>query len=169
MKVIVGSKNPTKVNAVKAVFPEDSVIAVSVPSNVSAQPTSDRETRKGAIQRALACVRDHHADIGIGLEGGVMFLDEELYLCNWGALVTEDEKVFTASGDRIKLPDEFIAPIQKGVELSDIIDDYTTKKDVRSHEGTIGIFTNNQVTRQALFQHIMLLLKGQWEYWKQHL
>lgn len=158
--------NPTKVNAVKEVFSSYHVEAVQVPSKVSDQPCSDQETKEGAIQRALGCVRMHQGNIGIGLEGGVMYLDEELYLCNWGALVTEEEKVYTASGARIKLPQSFADSLNQGIELSDIIDQFTKKQHVRSREGTIGIFTNNLVTRKELFKHVVLLLKGQWEYWE---
>lgn len=164
MKVIVGSKNKAKVKAVSRVFSTNKVISVNTASNVSAQPFTDNETRLGAINRAKHSVLLNENTIGIGLEGGVMYIGEELYLCNWGALVTKENEVFTASGARILLPNEFRKQLESGIELGHIIDEYTNKTDVRSNEGTIGIFTNGFVSRDEMFAHVVKLLRGQWEY-----
>src|SRR5699024_12086926 len=102
MKIVIGSLNRTKVEAVKSVFLRYKVIEKDVPSNVSAQPIGDEETLAGAINRAQAARALEQQTIGIGLEGGVTYLQDELYLCNWGALVDTDGKVYTASGARIK-------------------------------------------------------------------
>ncbi len=72
--VIVGSKNPTKIQAVRNVFPELELSSREVPSKVSAQPFSDEETRIGAVNRAKACAAGSADAIGIGLEGGVMYV-----------------------------------------------------------------------------------------------
>ncbi|WP_085991652.1 DUF84 family protein [Oceanobacillus senegalensis] len=166
MKIVIGSKNPTKINAVEEVFPELEVSSKDVPSKVAAQPFSDEETRHGAINRAKQCKDISKGTIGIGLEGGVMYVEDELYLCNWGALVTEDEQIFTASGARIKLPKEIDEQLKRGLELGDIMDDYAKRENVRKNEGTIGIFTNDLVSRKNMFQHVVKLLRGQWEYWE---
>lgn len=164
MKVIIGSKNPTKINACVAVFEGDEVIGADVPSQVSAQPFSDEETRKGAINRAMASAEQSASGIGIGLEGGVMLLMDTLYLCNWGALVTSEGKVFTASGARIVLPQSFLKEINAGKELADIMAVYAKKENVRSKEGAVGIFTNDLIDRSEMFTHVVKLLRGQWEY-----
>ncbi|RDW21515.1 DUF84 family protein [Oceanobacillus chungangensis] len=166
MEIIIGSKNPTKVKAVAEIFEGDQVIAITAESNVPAQPFSDEETRQGAINRAMECRKSTTNGIGIGLEGGVMFIDDTLYLCNWGALVSEDWQVHTASGARIALPKEIVESLKNGFELGDIMDDYANRKEVSTHEGTIGIFTNDLVSRKEMFAHVVKLLRGQWEYWK---
>ncbi|WP_156291528.1 DUF84 family protein [Oceanobacillus salinisoli] len=165
MKIVIGSKNPTKINAVKEIFAEADVSEMDVPSKVSAQPFSDEETRIGAINRAKQCKDSASQTIGIGLEGGVMYVEDELYLCNWGALVTEDERVFTASGARITLPKEIDEQLRRGLELGEIMDEYAKREEVRKKEGTIGIFTNDLISRQEMFCHVVQLLRGQWEYW----
>ncbi|WP_163971688.1 DUF84 family protein [Oceanobacillus halotolerans] len=163
MKIAVGSKNPTKIQAVKAVFIQEDVFDRDAPSNVSAQPFSDEETREGAIQRAMYCAKQQESDIGIGLEGGIMYVEDQLYLCNWGALVTKDQSIYTASGARIALPKEIDDQLQNGFELGDIMDEYAHKKEVRNKEGAVGIFTNGIVTRQEMFTHVVQLLRGQME------
>lgn len=163
-KIVVGSKNKTKVAAVEQIFQASSVRAISVSSEVSVQPTTDEETRLGAYNRAKNARLHEENCIGIGLEGGIMQLDGKLYLCNWGVLITEDDDTFTASGGRIELPDSFLLDIEAGMELSDIMNAYTKRKGIRYFEGAVGIFTNGLVLRQQLFEHVVLLLKGQMEY-----
>ncbi|MFD1851083.1 DUF84 family protein [Oceanobacillus bengalensis] len=165
MNIVIGSKNPTKINAVSNIFKEANVASLDVPSRVSAQPFSDEETREGAINRAMQCALSTKGFIGIGLEGGVMYVGDRLYLCNWGALVTEDEKVFTASGARIVLPSEIDEALRTGKELGLIMDNYAKRQEVRKKEGAIGIFTNDLITREEMFTHVVKLLRGQWEYW----
>lgn len=166
MKIIVGSKNPTKIKAVQNIFKTTKVNFLDVSSNVSSQPFSDEETRRGAINRATQCAKSSSGANGIGLEGGVMYIDQQLYLCNWGALVTPDDKVFTASGARILLPEEIATQLERGNELGQLMDNYALKTEVSKKEGAIGIFTNNVITRKEMFEHVVLLLKGQWEYSK---
>ncbi|MBX0359077.1 DUF84 family protein [Halobacillus sp. Nhm2S1] len=164
MKIYVGSQNPTKIESVKSVFPDMEVIGMEVESKVAAQPFSDEETLEGAINRARECASQNKANIGIGLEGGVMEIEDDLYLCNWGALVDGKENVYTASGARIPLPDEIKAGLEKGKELGEVMDEYTDKHDVRKKEGAIGIFTNGVIHREEMFTHVVKLLKGQWSY-----
>lgn len=166
MKLIVGSLNRTKINAVKNIFPNASVIGVDVPSQVSAQPIGDDETRQGAINRAVAANEIETGVCGIGLEGGVMVIEEELYVCNWGALVTEQGKLYTASGARIRLPNQFKSEISSGKELSEVMDSYTQKENIRFHEGAVGIFTNGHLLREEMFAQVVMLLRGQLEYWE---
>src|SRR5690625_2896370 len=125
MNVMVGSKNPTKIQAVEDVFTGYDVISIDVSSDVSRQPFSDEETRLCATNRAKQAATND--DLGIGLEGGVMYWGDELYLCNWGALVTRQGDIFTASGGRTRLPKELDTQLQAGDGLGDIID-HTTRK-----------------------------------------
>lgn len=164
MTVIIGSKNKTKIAAVKAVFESENVLGLDVPSGVSAQPIGDEETLTGAIHRAKQIQIDHKKAFAIGLEGGVSLIGERLYLCNWGALIAPSGKLFTASGARIELPQSFYEKIQAGLELSEIMDAYTHQKDIRSHAGAIGVFTHKLVDRTAMFIHVVKLLKGQYLY-----
>ncbi|MGP4062625.1 DUF84 family protein [Halobacillus litoralis] len=164
MKIYVGSKNPTKIASVKHVFPEMEVVGIEVESKVAAQPFSDDETLEGAINRARECASNNKTHLGIGLEGGVMEIEDDLYLCNWGALVDSKENVYTASGARILLPDDIKADLEKGKELGEVMDIFAEKVEVRKNEGAIGIFTNGFIDREEMFTHVVKLLKGQWLY-----
>ncbi|PYZ97159.1 inosine/xanthosine triphosphatase [Alteribacter lacisalsi] len=166
MDIYIASENPAKVAAVKQLFrPEDhyNVIAKPVSSGVSAQPGSEEETLKGAVNRAHTLVHQFGAPVGIGLEGGITELGGVMYLCNWGALAVESGAFFTAGGARIPLPDEVSVLIKKGEELGDVIDQYASRSGVRYREGTVGVLTGGAVTRDDMFAHVVKLLFGQWK------
>lgn len=166
MKIAIGSKNPAKVEAVRDCFNNESdlVIPVDVPSGVSDQPFSDEETIEGAINRAKASCSAADAQIGIGLEGGVVQTPYGLFLCNWGALAVEGEEPIIAGGARIKLPAEVAERLINGEELGPVMDDYTKQNNVRHKEGAIGVFTKEAVSRRQMFAHVMQMLIGQYRY-----
>ncbi|MCH1625352.1 DUF84 family protein [Fredinandcohnia quinoae] len=166
LNIAIGTKNPTKVAAIKLGFQgiDAHFIETSVPSGVSAQPLTDKETIQGAINRARNSLEKENTDIGIGLEGGVFSSDHGLFLCNWGAIVDGDKPPIIAGGARILLPEEVANGVRAGKELSEVMEEYTKQKDVRSKEGAIGIFTNGYVNRTDMFTHVVKLLVGQYTY-----
>ena len=79
IKVLIGSKNPTKVNAVSSAFKKAfpgllfSFIKTNAPSNVSDQPIGDVETKKGCKNRLKYIHKKEVADFYVSIEGGVSF------------------------------------------------------------------------------------------------
>lgn len=169
MRIAIGSKNVAKTEAVKSVvnlYAEANFECLSVPSEVSEQPLSDEETRTGAINRARNAQKASQADASFGLEGGVREIDGQLYVCNWCAMVLANGELYTAAGAQIPLPEEVAAEIRAGRELGPVMDDYTSKKDIRSHEGAVGVFTDGLINRKTMFEHVIRLVVGQYLYAK---
>jgi inosine/xanthosine triphosphatase len=167
MKIIIGSKNPAKIDAVKQVFSmkDFEFITMNVSSGVSEQPFSDEETVNGAINRATQALVQGDGQIGIGLEGGVQETPFGLFLCNWGALVTSQaEAPIIAGGARILLPDTIAVELRNGAELGPTMDDFTKKQNIGKGKGAIGIFTAGVVNRAEMFSHVTSLLYGQYLY-----
>ncbi|EIT85497.1 NTPase [Fictibacillus macauensis ZFHKF-1] len=162
MKIVVGSSNPAKIRAVEQCMPYP-VTGVEVASGVAAQPFSDEETKQGAENRAKAAVTQG-AEIGIGLEGGVVEMQDGLYLCNWGALATKEGAVFVASGAKLPLPKEVAAALFNGEELGPVMDRFTKAQGISKKEGAIGVFTNGVIHRDEMFTHIVKMLWGQFLY-----
>ncbi|TQR18403.1 DUF84 family protein [Psychrobacillus vulpis] len=167
MKILIGTNNRAKTKAVQSIssiyYPKASFENKDVPSLVSNQPMSNEETRQGAINRAKQLMENSEATFGIGLEGGVNEMNDTMYICNWGALATSDGKIFTATGAGIPIPEEIAIQLKAGAELGPVMDVYTNKNDIRHDEGAIGVFTDGFVKRSDMFEHIMLLLIGQYE------
>ena len=165
MKIIIGTKNKAKVQAVQTIvsqFYDAEFVSLAVPSGVSEQPMSSEETRQGAIHRARHAFIEG-ATMAFGLEGGVTLVDGQLYICNWAALVTKTA-TYTAAGAQIPLPLTVAQAVQNGEELGPVMERYTKQQDVRQGLGAVGIFTDGLVTRQQMFEHILLLLLGQYRY-----
>lgn len=166
MRVVIGSKNPAKIEAVKNAFLnlQAEFISLDVSSGVNAMPFSDEETIKGAVNRAMASLENGDSDFGIGLEGGVQETSHGLFLSNWGALAAKGIPPIIAGGARILLPEEIAVRLRDGEELGPVMDDYARKQNVRKKEGAIGIFTNGFIDRAEMFTHIMKLLLGQYQF-----
>ncbi len=81
------------------IMTEYEVEGVDVLSQVSDQPFSDAETVLGASHRAQGALA--FGDIGIGLEAGVEYLNDQLFLVNWGVLKTKEGQTFYAGGTRL--------------------------------------------------------------------
>jgi inosine/xanthosine triphosphatase len=169
MKVIVGSLNPIKIEAVQEVFLNAPYLisGASVGSKVRSQPLSHQETRQGAINRAKGCVLDLGADMGFGLEGGVFVDDGLIYLCNWGAIVDRENNLFVVSGPTFQLPSSFMKPLFEGVELNDLMQQKIGVQGLGSKEGVMGYFTKGQINRKEVFTQMARILWGQYLFQKE--
>lgn len=169
LKITIGTLNPAKIAAVKSAFQLADIefSSINVPSGVANQPFSDEETMEGAINRAVQAQKEENADIGIGLEGGVVEIQRELFLCNWGALCSGGQ-TFVAGGAKIPLPKEVADGVRAGKELGLVMAEYTSRIDVSKEEGAIGVFTNGQINRSEMFTHVLKLLIGQYAFANKH-
>ncbi|MBB5172790.1 DUF84 family protein [Texcoconibacillus texcoconensis] len=166
--IVVGSTNRVKINAVSRVFQPYGyeVYSQDVPSFVSEQPYSQNETKRGAANRAEGALSSSHAMAAIGLEGGIVDEDDSMWLCNWGALKTDDGQLFFTSGLGLPIPKDVAHLIRSGHTLGEAIDQWTHKHQVSKNEGTVGILTNGFVSRTDLFEMIVRGLFGQWSFSK---
>ncbi|TFD98279.1 DUF84 family protein [Jeotgalibacillus salarius] len=169
MNIAVGTNNKAKVSAVENCWTFGNVKSFQTESGVKDQPFGHEETMQGAINRAKYAAKSYEGAAGIGLEGGVAETANGLYICNWGALYVPGYKEpFTASGASIRLPEELAEPLRNGAELGPIMEQFSKQKNIRQNEGAVGFFTNGRISRARMFEHIVELLIGQWEYAKMH-
>jgi inosine/xanthosine triphosphatase len=171
MKIGIGSSNPAKIKAADAFlnyFENGELAVFSSDSLVSAQPFSDDETKTGAINRAKDCVRQGAA-IGLGFEGGVMEMEDGMYLSNWGAVADEQGNILTAAGARILLPAPIVEGLRHGKELGQLMGEWTNDPEIRKKDGAIGVFTAGLLTRSEMFSHISTILLGQYVYMRKDL
>lgn len=172
MNIAIGTTNKAKIGAVeviaKQVFEHAKFIYYKAPSGVSEQPMTTEETRQGAINRAKNTLAATDSALSFGLEGGVMEIEDSMYVCNWGALVLADGTVFTAAGAQIVLPEGIAREIRAGKELGPVMEAFMQRRDIRQQAGAVGIFTQGLVDRQVMFEHIVSLLVGQYLYTLSH-
>ena len=160
-RAAVGSTNPAKLEAVHRAFarlaPGCSVEGVSTTSGVRAQPVGDDETRTGAQARARTALAESDADVGIGLEGGVIFEGDAPWLVSWVAVVDRDGRSDEASGLRMPLPASAAARLRAGAELGEVIDALFNTHLSKQQAGAIGLLTEGFVSRTDAFADLVAM------------
>ncbi|MGB9986464.1 inosine/xanthosine triphosphatase [Salarchaeum japonicum] len=156
MRIAVGSENPVKREATeRATAALNATVATeAVDSGVSEQPMTDAETRKGARNRAERALAAGDYDLGVGLEGGVTSLDDDLLLTMWAA-VTDGETVGVGGGPRLLLPDEIAERVRAGEELGPVMDDVVGAENVARANGAAGVLTGDLVNRESALRHAL--------------
>jgi inosine/xanthosine triphosphatase len=159
--VAVGSTNPVKLAATRAVLervaPRASVGGVSISSTVSDQPFGDEETMRGALVRARRARDAVAAELGVGIEGGVVMApDGSLRTCAWAAIVSADGRESVGGSLAMPLPSRVAALVRDdGLELGAAMDRITGERDTKQGRGAVGILTAGLVDRQAAYEVIL--------------
>lgn len=159
IKVVVGSRNPVKVAAVRAVFSrlypgcEVAGVDVTLPPHVPAMPLGEEITREGAAQRAHRALQSDPAALyGVGLEGGVTFESGRAYLQNWVAVLRRDRVLSEACSERLELPEAIGEAVRSGAELGPLMERRFGIADIGQREGAVGFLTGGLLDRQAFFE-----------------
>lgn len=156
MKIAVGSLNPTKVEAVRHIvgqaFDDVEVVGINVASGVSEQPIGEEETRTGALNRARAALEAAQADMGLGLEGGVIFSSQGAFTMGWVAIVDKAGRVGLSQSPWLQLPPAVADAIRAGQELGPVMDMLTGQQNTKQHGGAVGILTKGLFDRQAAWE-----------------
>ncbi|MGQ0712775.1 MAG: inosine/xanthosine triphosphatase [Gemmatimonadaceae bacterium] len=170
--VAVGSTNPVKIAAARAVIarvaPHARVEGLQVPSTVSDQPWGDDETIRGARARALAARDALGADLGIGLEGGVVDEQPGLRTCAWAVVVGPEAQVGTGGSLAMPLPPAVAELVRGGLELGDAMDRVAGTHDVKRGPGAVGLLTAGLIDRQRAYETLIIYALAPFlvpEYW----
>jgi len=152
----VGSKNPIKVaaveNAIKMIWHDATIVAVDVDSGISNQPMSNEEAIEGAINRAKLSLQQTNTDIGIGLEGCVHDTKYGMIVSGWVAAVDKNGKIGIGGGGGLLLPEKIASELRNGNELGPVMDKFIGSHNTKQKQGTVGILTNNLVSRSKSFE-----------------
>ena len=158
--VAVGSLNPAKVGAVRAVVvplvPGVTVSGVLVASEVPSQPWGDEETIRGARARAFGALHKvSDAELGVGIEGGVVNGDDGLRTCAWAVVASRDGTVGVGGSLAIALPPSVERLIRAGSELGEAMDTLSGETNVKHGRGAVGILTAGLIDRQRAYEALV--------------
>lgn len=161
MKIAIGSTNPTKVraarNILKKIYPRAVFFALDVASGVPGQPHGDTQTRCGAVNRARAVRQVARADLGVGLEAGIIKTEYGAMTCAWVAIVDRAGRVGIGGSTNMLLPDDVARRLQAGAELGEAMDEFANIADVKRKMGAIGVLTRGLSNRQRAYEEIVKL------------
>lgn len=158
MKIIVGSKNPNKVDAVRDVFVGrfvdelHLVLGKEVSSGIDEQPLSLEVTIAGAVNRAKNAF-EHGCDLSVGIEGGLVPVPSSHsgYMQTEACALYDGENIYLGLSGAFAMPKDVIESIlEKGINLSDAfrMHGYTEHEYVGYKEGAIGILSKGAMDRK---------------------
>ena len=154
MKILMGTKNPGKIEGAKQAFEKyfDNVEiqGISVDSDVPDQPVNE-EIFQGAKNRVknlkeYAQRNNLEADFYVASEAGITNLLGEWLDIN--AVIVEDSKGFQSAGTSqgFPIPEKYIEEI-KETELGKVMDKIFSGKELGKGKGGINFLTKDAVTR----------------------
>ena len=159
MKILVGSKNPVKINSVGEAFSEYfqniEVLGKDVNSGVSVQPINE-ETFDGAKNRVRELINlnkteNLNADFFVGIEGGIIQIYETWFGFGCMCIADKEQHLGYGTSPLFELPDSIVKELLEGKELGDVMDEITGKYNTKQKEGAIGFFTNGKMHRKDLY------------------
>jgi len=156
MKVGVGSKNKTKVNAVAEIlgdypmFADAEIVGVDVKIKQFGHPKSLEETVAGAVDRAKQAHKGH--DYGFGIESGLMKVPQtksgymEVAVC----AIYDGRQTHMGLSQAYEWPKKVIeAILHQGMDGSQAMKaaGFTQHEKLGEHEGFVGVFTKGRWNR----------------------
>lgn len=159
MLILVGSKNPVKIESVKEAFdkyfPDVTVRGVEVSSGVPDQPVND-DTFNGAKNRADALYKINETDnlnaqYFVGIEGGIINICDKWFSMGCICIISDQGKVGFGTSSHFSLPKKIIDKLLSGIELGHVIDSLTDQHNSKQKSGAIGFLTKEVITRKDLY------------------
>ena len=164
MKILIGTKNPGKIEGARQAFEKyfDNIEIEGIPvsSNVGDQPINE-EILQGAKNRVknlkqYAIKNNIEADFYISSEAGITNMLGEWIDIN--SVVIEDSKGFQSVGTSqgFPIPDKYIDEI-KETELGKVMDKIFDGKDLGKGKGGISFLTKDKVSRIDLTRNAFIM------------
>ncbi len=159
MKILVGSKNPVKISAVKEAFSlyfeNIEVIGISVPSSVPDQPIND-ETFFGAENRAkelhkINLSENLNAEFSVGIEGGIKQTFNKWFAFGCMCLIHKNGNTSFGTSAHFELPDIVTNQLLQRKELGFVMDEIMKQENTKQKGGAISYFTNGIMDRKELY------------------
>ncbi len=164
MKVLIGTKNPGKIEGAKRAFENYfenvEVVGIKAESNVSEQPVGT-ETFDGAKNRVdnlikYAKANNIPADYFVAVESGIT---EELgfwAITNIAVIKNAKGEMGVGSSESFPVPKKYVNTIISET-LAPVMDKLFTESDLRSSTGGIGLLTHDVLTRIDLNTHAFVM------------
>ncbi len=154
MRVVVGSKNPTKVRGVKLAFEQFfkdvEVVSKDVSSDVPSQPFND-DTIRGAINRAIKSYSDEF-DFSVGIEAGLFSLKRSItgFIDFQVAVIYDGKRMSIGFGPGFEYPPIVVEEVLKGREVGDVMEEVSGIENLGERFGAIHYLTRGVLSRTEL-------------------
>lgn len=154
MKILVGTKNPGKIEGVNKAFSKYfdnfEIEGISVDSNVNSQPFND-DIYIGAKNRVenlkiFAKKNSIKADYFVSVEAGITNLLGEYININLVYIENKNGETSTSISEGFPIPEKYLKEI-KEYSLGKVFDNIFDKNKLSNGKGGISILTKNEISR----------------------
>jgi len=159
MKVLVGSKNPVKIEAANEAFSHYfdnvNVTGFSVDSKVPNQPVND-QIFEGARNRALELIIINEdeklgADFFVGMEGAITNQYSRWMACGGMYIIDKKGRDSFGTSSHFEIPDYMANELLTGVEMGVFMDKIMNEENTKQRGGAIGFLTKDVMGRKELY------------------
>ena len=174
MKVLIGTKNPGKIEgatqAFKNYFDDFDIDGISVSSNVSEEPVNNEiyEGAKNRVNNLMQYAKDHDIDAEyfLGLESGITNLLGKWVIISIAVIKDRNGYESWGTSPAFPVPDKYVDEIIS-TDLGKVMDKIFEQNDLRSGKGGISFITNGIISRIDLTKEafIMALTQHTNEIW----
>ena len=164
VKVLVGSKNPVKIDSVREAFSHYfanlEVVGISVESQVPDQPVNN-QTFQGAENRVEALRKLNQenklqAEFFVGLEAGVVNRYNKWFLLTAACIADNNGKTSLGMSPHLELPDHIAEDLLQGTELRFIASKLSGVENVHQKGGIVSFLTKGIIKRKDLSVHSLV-------------
>lgn len=161
--IIVASKNPVKVNSTlqgfQEMFPSTEFVVegISIPSGVNDQPIGNKETFRGALNRAKEAKKANpNAHFWVGIEGGNIRHGNEMEAMAW-VVVLSNHNMGKARTAGFFLAPKTVELINEGMELGHADEITFGIQNSKQKMGSSGLLTDNVIDRERFYIPAVIL------------
>lgn len=164
MKVLIGTKNPGKIEGAKLAFEKYfknvEIEGIPVSSGVSEEPVNE-EIYKGAknrVENIISYAKENKmkADFYIGIESGITNLLGSWMIINIAVIKDQNGIESVGSSPAFPVPDKYVQEII-ATDLGQVMDKIFGKTDLRSSKGGINFLTQGVISRIDLTEQAFIM------------
>lgn len=152
LKVVVGSKNPVKLNAtinvMERIYDDLTVSSLDVDSEIPDQPFGMEQTVNGAVNRAKNAYSDNF-DLSVGIESGLIEVPKTLtgYMDIQWCAIFDGNQITIGASSGFEYPPSVINQVLAGVEVGDVMDQVTGIDDLGQKKGAVSHLSHDMLNR----------------------
>lgn len=164
MKILIGTKNPGKIEGAKLAFSKYfeniEIIGIPVESEVPDQPF-DKEVLEGAknrVKNVIKYAKDNNieADYFIAIEGGIMTSLGTIIEMNIAVIESKDGYQSVGTSQGFPIPERYLEEIRKK-DFGTFMDKLLDGQELSKGKGGIGILTKDQVSRIDITKNAFIM------------
>lgn len=159
VKVLVGSRNPVKIEATREAFSKycgnPEITGVEVDSRVPVQPVNE-QIFEGAENRAKTLIVKNKVEklsgeFFVGIEGGIIKLHSRWFSFGGMCIMDNKGRIGFGTSPLFELPLVIVEELLRGVELGDVMDHLQGECNTKQKHGAIGFFTKGVIDRKNFY------------------